>query len=286
MSLTLLQFVTAITSTGNQLMGSAARLAHVDDGDSVLVPNGWKLSRYIDLPIGQTLISVNTALSGISTGVVGLNAQLNAATVALQTADQVNVGLFNATGEALLTATQATVTPLLTSYITYLQIGAPIHAVTLLMALSGSIVNDGSPLVTMFNSLILCGMAQAVFAYTPQTSNDALDLLNQFILLFDATISFVSDLGASDVNWISVQQSLNSLRSNVLLYLQQQIAVEPSVMTQTFGDSLPDCVVCYALYGSLDQVDRLVAMNNPTFPLTMPTNVLYLCAYPFSTGKC
>lgn len=131
-------------------------------------------------------------------------------------------------------------------------------------------ISYDSPYVLAFYSLILCALGNAITNYTPATSNEAQNILTQFIALFDATIA-----PASDLDWIATSNSLGVLRQNVLQYLQEQVAIEPKVLTQVFNDSLPDVVAAYMIYGDATKADLLVQTNNPANPLYLGTNVSY-----------
>jgi hypothetical protein len=138
MPLSLLDFVTPIVTFGSLLMQNAARLSHVGDGVVLMVPDGQQMSRYTNIPTGDTIIAFQQAVTGINTKVSGTNAQLTAATVALQAQDLTNVQAVMEAGEALLLATPSTVAPLLKTYISAIQTSAPYDAITLLLALANS----------------------------------------------------------------------------------------------------------------------------------------------------
>jgi hypothetical protein len=132
------------------------------------------------------------------------------------------------------------------------------------------ISTSDSPYVVTLDALVLCSLAQAILDYTPQTSNEAVSILTQFINLFDSTIA-----PASNLNWISTVSALTKLRTTVLQYLQQQIAVEPIIQIQSFGDQVPDVVAAYTIYGDATRASQLVASNDPVNPLYMPTRIAY-----------
>lgn len=125
-----------------------------------------------------------------------------------------------------------------------------------------------SPYVLAMYALVLCALGDAIVNYTPQTSNEAVGIVNQFIALFDAAIVPASDLDMPT-------NSLRILRAKVLAYLQNQIAIEPKVLTQTFNDSLPASAAAFAIYGNATKKALLIQQNNPADPLSMPTNLLY-----------
>jgi hypothetical protein len=127
-----------------------------------------------------------------------------------------------------------------------------------------------NPYVVTLDTLVLCSLAQAILDYTPQTSNEAVSILNQYINLFDTTIA-----PASDLNWIATVSALTKLRTSVLQYLQQQISVEPTIQLQNFGDQVPAAVAAYILFGDSSRTDELVATNDPVNPLYMPLQVTY-----------
>jgi prophage DNA circulation protein len=268
--LTLLEFVTPVVQFGTQLMASANRLSHAADGAIVLVPDSLKLSRYTNYPAGAALDATQTAITGITGSVKGISSQLLAAETALRLADLTNVIAVTDSGAALLAATPATVCALTQAYLSAIQTGSPFDAIVILITLASNVLNDGTPYPTMFNGLLLCELAASIIDYTPASSNEAESLIEQYVNLFDATVAPASDLG-----WANTVGALNALRASVLVYLQGQLAVEPSIQTQTFGDSLPDVVVSYMLYGSAAYADALVATNGTQNPLYMSSVVSY-----------
>jgi hypothetical protein len=135
----LLDFVTPLVIFGTLLMKNAARLSHVGDGAIILVPDGQQLSRYTNIPTGNTITALKQAITGINTTVTGTNAQIAAATTALQAQDLVNVTAVKAAGQALLAATPETVAGLLQTYIAAIQTSAPYDAITLLLAMANSL---------------------------------------------------------------------------------------------------------------------------------------------------
>jgi hypothetical protein len=91
MALSLAAFCELLTDNGNDMIMSAARLAHVADGAAILLPASQQLSRYTIQPQASALVAVKTTLEGITTAYTGLPAQLDAAQTALQAADLTSI---------------------------------------------------------------------------------------------------------------------------------------------------------------------------------------------------
>lgn len=262
------QFVNSLTNICEQYIYNAARLAHVEDGAAILLPNGVSVSRYTFTPVGDNLASISATLTGLNSS-NGTTAMIASAVAALQDADLAITSNILADSENLLNGELETLVANVTYFISDIQTASPYHSINILFALANDFSSNDA-YEAMINVVILNALAKAIVSYNPTTSNEAQNLLNNFVELFDTTLPLVSNLG-----WSETAQSLNTLRMQACSYLQTMIAQRPQVLTQTFAESLPDVVVAYMLYQDATRAEELTQMNNPDSPMFLPTIVNY-----------
>ncbi|MCI1439813.1 MAG: DNA circularization N-terminal domain-containing protein [Acetobacter peroxydans] len=112
----------------------------------------------------------------------------------------------------------------------------------------------------------LIGLADAIGTATPDSAQQAQQLLATFIALIDAEIILAADNAES-----GAYDALRTIRTTVVADLSARGAQLASIITYSFNARMPAIALAWRLYQDVSRTRDLIARADATHPLFMPT---------------
>jgi len=134
--------------------------------------------------------------------------------------------------------------------------GAPIGA---------AIAAAQNGIAAMLRRQALAGLAEAIAAYQPSSSNDAQAVMTSTVALLDAEILAAADSGDG-----TAYAFLRDLRTAVISDLSDRGAKLAQLQTYSFNASMPAIALAWRLYQDPTRVRDLIARADAPHPLFMP----------------
>ncbi|HEY8685987.1 MAG TPA: DNA circularization N-terminal domain-containing protein [Chloroflexota bacterium] len=151
---------------------------------------------------------------------------------------------------------------------------------------AGGIIGIGAAITALTTAMTaacrraaLISLARAEAAYQPISYDDAANLRSTITAALDSEITFAGD-AEDDSTYLALKQ----LRSAIARDLTTRGASLPTVVTVSFGVSLPSLTIAQRLYKDASRADQITAESNTIHPAFCPTSFKAL-AGPYNAGN-
>lgn len=119
-----------------------------------------------------------------------------------------------------------------------------------------------------FRRSVLLALFDCVSNITFASSDDAISTIKQVARITNAEIVYSFDNSDDDIGYVFTR-----CLSQLTAYISKVSADLPNVVTETFGTSLPACVIAYQYYQDATRDDEIISRNNPIMPAALSTTV-------------